>query len=68
MCLCVLGWGVCVGGVICQKSQFFFFLSFCFYLKIKFGAKQEGSTQLGFLYPLTQVMVLHTEDYMEAKC
>lgn len=37
--------------------------SFCLCLKIEFGAEEGGSTQLGFPYPLTQVMVLHTGDY-----
>lgn len=55
--------GVGVGVTLCwQEGQFLLSLShsFCFVLKIEFSGDEEGSTQLGFPYLLTQVMVLHT--------
>lgn len=63
--------GVCGGGYFRLPGGPFFlslYHSFCYCLKIELGAEEEGSTQLGFPYPLTQVMVLHTGDYMGAKC
>lgn len=61
--------GGCGGALRFPRRPFLlsFYQSFFFCLEIELGAEEGGNTQLGFLYPLTQVMVLHTGDCMGAK-
>lgn len=64
LCVCVRGHLGLPEGPLSPSLYY----SFCFCLEIELGAEEEGSTRLGFPYPLTQVMVLHTGDYKGAKC
>lgn len=66
-----VGGEMCVGGgalQVARRAIFSISLSFSLFLSQNRVRAEEGSTQLGFPYPLTQVMVLHTGDCMEAKC